>query len=342
LQMSQRKIEYIAVAFILSASACVGVRYAFFPDTSSGRNLKQVNPAKTCTLMQRVQTGKASEGGCQEAYTLLMKEWGGYASQGWMSVDELCTLYWLAKESGGNIAEQGPYHGLSTIMLARGMKGSKAWQHAKRLFLTTDLFAMGAKAREECEACKHYPHFWKYNTVDGSQKAMLHINGDPVPAYNLGEGLYQSAVGQFSDLPGGQMARLVSNLHRAGVHDLVSVNTGQHIPYAIPWEVVFTDATHDLHEIKYNFPKMVAEVAAQLKSRTCVTFAFHDIIAHNYTAHSPNLALKDAIDLEFKKLGLEIVDKMGSHLLDGKGKVRGSVHDNTDSMYVATVRKTSS
>jgi hypothetical protein len=140
----------------------------------------------------------------------------------------------------------------------------------RRLFITTDLFAMGAKAYDECEACRHYPHFWKYNTAaDGTKKAMLHINGDPVPAYNLGLGLYEAAVGQYSDLPGGQHARLASNLRRAGVHELVSVNMGQHIPYGIPYEMVFSDATHDLHETRYNFPKMVRGIRATTPPGRC-------------------------------------------------------------------------
>jgi hypothetical protein len=53
----------------------------------------------------------------------------------------------------------------------------------------------------------------------------------------------------------------------------------------------------------------------------------------------PNLPLREALDEELRRKNFNIVDRMGSHLVDGKAKVRGVPSANTDTMYVVTVRR---
>ena len=189
---------------------------------------------------------------------------------------ETCLLYHLARLSSGNIAEQGPFLGASTIALASGLRAS---ERSGRRFITTDAFPTHGRPN------RSVPHYWqrwhsRKRAVGKKRKELmlLHIDGKHVGTLPLDQ--YNAHVRPYIDVPGGQRATLLFNLRAAGVDDLVQVAVGSSIPIHVPFELVWSDATHNEKEINSTVPLIMKRIATTLTSRdTCVTFAFHDIFS---------------------------------------------------------------
>jgi hypothetical protein len=139
------------------------------------------------------------------------------------------------------------------------------------LFITADAFALPARRNGHNNTL--YPNRWEY-TGDGRMTFV--INNKPIGGV-MSESNYDTTVKPFVDVPGGQMATLVSNLVAAGVDKDVIVAYSPGIPRGIPFGVIWSDATHTPEEISANVPPML-DVLNLLPPGDCLTLAFHDIM----------------------------------------------------------------
>lgn len=230
-----------------------------------------------CGLLDRLYEHANSPRGCDGAHDALRAA-ERYRGPKWTQPPEPCLLYLLGGLSGGAIAEQGPFLGASTIAIAAGLRDSA---RPGRLFLSADAFPAPASAT--ADGSKHeYPHFWRHLREDerpaakrGSKDGAVAMHIDGVVRGTLPLSVYNRAVRPYNEGAMGQMGALLSNLRAAGVDHLVSVLTGSSVPRAVPFEVVWSDSTHNLAEIRATVP---AHLAVANESRgECVTFAWHDI-----------------------------------------------------------------
>ena len=236
------------------------------------------NHRDRCGLLDRVIEYSSAPHGCNSSYDAVHSV-PNYRGTIWTVPVESCMLYLLGKLSTGAIAEQGPFLGASTIAIAAGLRAS---QRPERLFTTSDAFPAPASATADGTRYE-YPHYWRLlrerdaglwplrAAKDGA--VAMHIDGQVRGTLPLS--VYDHDVRPYNEGAMGQMGTLVSNLRAANVDRLVSVVTGSSLPRGIPYEVVWSDSTHNLKEISATVPTHLT--TANLSRAQCLTFAWHDI-----------------------------------------------------------------
>lgn len=279
-----------------------------------------------CNLLDRVLQAAAES--TPTNCTAARLDMSGFIGPRWTIAEETCFLYLLGRHSGGAIAEQGPYLGASTIAIASGIQDSS---QPRRLFTTSDAFP--APASSFSDGSRHrYPHYWRkyrdatYSGIWPFRKRVkdggvaMHIDGKLLATLPLDA--YKHNVAPFNSGPNGQMGTLVSNLKAAGVAPIVDVLTASHIPRGIPFEVVWSDATHNAKEIKANVPSLLQPALQQ--AQKCSTLAFHDInpswdASHEIAAVNETAALlgerRAAIEEQLVRAGCRAVRRVAAGLI---------------------------
>ena len=156
---------------------------------------------------------------------------------GWMSFDEQRALYALARYSRGPLLEIGPWLGISTICIARGILDSGV----SKEFLT----------------CELAPTLDNFRAVDD------HLVGFFYPKESeaaMGVGsleIFERDIKPVLEHPEGLLGQLRSNLANMKVADIVSIFVGDfRSSPARRYQFVFSDAMHDENEINRNAPDL--------------------------------------------------------------------------------------
>jgi hypothetical protein len=216
--------------------------------------------------------------------------WHGLAlAPGWLTNKECCLLYLLAQKSSGAFAEQGPFLGRSTTCIAAGLEDQRSQaQHTARLgsssspaaalpprrvFLTTDVFPVGAafadKVGPDDAWARGSGNYWHHVKED---QIRLMVSGKE--AGGKDETTYLAKIGKFMDR-GGQLDWLRHNLAQSGLLASVHIVAGS-VPPPIPYEVIWTDASHNPTEIEENWPGWHSLAVLAEAEHGSVAFAFHD------------------------------------------------------------------
>ena len=307
-------------------AACLGL-LAASGLLNTRRPSKSAIVQERCSLLDRI-LASAKEVQSTQNCTASRLELSGFVGPKWTMAEETCFLYLLGRQSGGAIAEQGPFLGASTIAIASGIRDSAK---PRRLFTTSDAFPAPASAYAD-GSMRHYPHYWRqyreaqYSglppfrklTKDGG--VAMHIDQKQLGTVPLST--YKANIAPFNSGPNGQMGTLVSNLHAARVSHMVSVMTGTRIPRDFPYEVVWSDSTHNVKEIERNVPALLRP--AVMQAEVCSTLAFHDInpgwdskrqiVAVNETSALSG-ARRAAIEKQLSRAGCSAVRRVAAGLI---------------------------
>ncbi|KAL1515942.1 hypothetical protein AB1Y20_002556 [Prymnesium parvum] len=243
-------------------------RNANFDSRTRGATV-QSGSQSDCDLLDRILVAVHTKRGCSDKALVNRSLFARFQGERWTNPTEACLLFLLAKLSSGPIAEQGPFLGASTIVMAAGLRDSEA---PNRLFTSTDIFSISPSKHERYQL---YPF---YNTKRQSENSTtlsdLVVDDEVVFTRTMKD--YAKTWGKGNRDEDGQLPPLMSNLHAAGINNYVSVTIGSRIPTGIAYGVIWTDATHNYGEIKKNVPALIE--TARLSS--CATLAFHDVNPH--------------------------------------------------------------
>lgn len=155
---------------------------------------------------------------------------------GWLSQRERRALYALARTLPGPFLEIGPWAGLSTSIIAYGIRDSAK----PKLFITTEL---------DPDISWWRPHNGKIGFFPPSS---------PTPSIPCGSSsvkLFERDIRPVAEV--GIVNTLRANLDRLGLADLVTVLTGDFTVaprHSYSW--VFADTMHDPNEIEINAPRL--------------------------------------------------------------------------------------
>ncbi|KAI9010697.1 hypothetical protein DFJ74DRAFT_685379 [Hyaloraphidium curvatum] len=195
-----------------------------------------------------------------------------FVSEGWLTWEECCILYHLARKTNGPIYEQGSFRGRSTCCIAQGVKDSKV----KKTFITSDIFPIGAKSFATGKfPYNSIPYRWQYRP--GKQKKPLvdfMVDGTRAGSSTVEE--YSKMLDKIYEQPGGLLAELVGGVARAGLSDYVYIIAGKTVP-DLDYQLVWTDSAHGLREIAANMNNW----QRFLREDRPTVFAFHDVALDN-------------------------------------------------------------
>ena len=283
---------------------------------------------RSCELLDRVLLATRAQTNCS---TISNVDVPGYVGPKWTMAEETCFLYLIGRHSEGAIAEQGPFLGASTIAIAFGIRDSS---QPRRLFTTSDAFPVPASSfadgsrrdyphywRKYRDPTYSFPWFWPFRRLVRDGGVAMHIDRQQVGTIPLHA--YHDNVAPYNAGPNGQMGTLVSNLHAAGVSHMVDVLTASHVPRGVPFEVVWSDSTHNVKEIHANVPSLLRP-ARLLRAQTCSTLAFHDInpdwhASHQIVAVNQTSALmgerRAAIEEQLRRAGCVVRRRVAAGLI---------------------------
>lgn len=175
--------------------------------------------------------------------------------KGWLRSNERDALYALARWLPGPILEVGPWVGLSTLIIANGIKDSKK----EKFFVTYEL----------------NPKMENYRPVENGV-GFFTLPEATVPAGVCSWDLFEKEIMPVVSSPGGVLGVLENNLNRFGMADLVQVLEGdfRNAP-KLGYKFVFSDTMHDPNEISVNAPILRSFLSAGS------VLACHDIDSTN-------------------------------------------------------------
>jgi hypothetical protein len=156
--------------------------------------------------------------------------------RGWLSQRERRALYALARSLAGPFLEVGPWAGLSTAIIASGIRDSGV----PKAFTTVEL---------------NPPLSWWRPVERGI--GFFPPSSPDVPCGVSSVALYQQTIKPVAGAPGGVIGALTSNLRRLGLASYVTILEGDftmapQVPYAWVW----VDTFHDVQEIRANAPRL--------------------------------------------------------------------------------------
>jgi hypothetical protein len=156
---------------------------------------------------------------------------------GWMSLDERRALYAIARYCQGPILEVGPWLGLSTICIARGILDSGVWKK----FVTSELA----------------PKLKNFRLVENDSVGFFYPEDSKVPMGACSLEVFERDIKPILEHPDGLLGQLRSNLIKTNVADTVEIFVGDFraLPQ-INYRFLFSDSMHDENEISRNAPDL--------------------------------------------------------------------------------------
>jgi hypothetical protein len=287
------------VAAVLALSALLNpteviLRVACVPATTTpGTGRKQ--QGSPLGVVQRVKDALEATATCAHLGSESPTWRSKILAPGWLTPEGCCFLYLLARESRGAFAEQGPFLGRSTTCIAAGLEDQRSQaQHTARLgsssspaakaaaaplpprrvFMTTDVFPVGAafadKVGPDDAWARGSGNYWEH--VTNKEMVRFWVNGKE--AGEMDEKTYLAKVGRYVD-HGGQLDWLRHNLAQSGLLASVHIVAGS-VPPPIPYEVIWSDASHNPTELEENWPGWHSLAVLAEAEHGSVAFAFHD------------------------------------------------------------------
>ena len=178
-------------------------------------------------------------------------------------IGERRLLYHLGLGTESNVLEEGPYVGCSTLALASGLRDQKREIHHQ--FFTCDAFPTGMRNTNSPT------RFAK--TEKG--EIVLYVWDKPMYFWNDTQNLYSSFFVPVVEKDGGILHALYANLKKFELHSNVTIIAGGSQNYPrLDYHVVWSDAAHDLTEVKRNLHVWLGILSL---SQGAVVFSFHDL-----------------------------------------------------------------
>jgi hypothetical protein len=156
---------------------------------------------------------------------------------GWMSLNEQRALYALARYCQGPILEIGPWLGLSTICIARGILDSGV----SKKFVTAELA----------------PTLRNFKPAENNSIGFFYPEDSQLPMGACSLEIFERDIKPVLEHPEGLLGQLRSNLTTKNVADAVEIFVGDF--RALPptkYRFLFTDSMHDENEINRNAPDL--------------------------------------------------------------------------------------
>ena len=154
-----------------------------------------------------------------------------------MSFDERRALYAIARHCQGPILEVGPWLGLSTICIARGILDSGV----PKRFVTSELA----------------PTLKNFRLAENDLIGFFYPEESKVPMGACSFEVFERDIKPVLEHPDGLLGQLRSNLAKTNVADTVEIFVGDF--RALPqtkYQFLFSDSMHDENEISRNAPDL--------------------------------------------------------------------------------------
>jgi methyltransferase family protein len=162
---------------------------------------------------------------------------------GWMSLNEQRALYALARYSQGPMLEIGPWLGLSTICIAKGILDSGM----NKKFVTSELA----------------PTLRNFRPAENDSIGFFYPEHSQLPMGVCSLEIFERDIKPVLEHPHGLLGQLRSNLTTKNVSEIVEIFVGdfRDLPES-KYRLVFTDSMHDENEINRNGPDLKRFVGA--------------------------------------------------------------------------------